>query len=303
MLKTGRNFNRMTAASALAAAGVALSACVGAPSLDQLGGAAPTGSAFARNLFVDYAYLARSFGQAESGGVLDVDETFFGSGSSTGDLAEAFATKALIAAKGAEVEPEPANSAAATAMRDRLLRATADGKDRFPVDAARAQADFDCWMLNGSVDAQRAAAEQCRASLNSTLARLEQDSRPPTFTTFTPPPVAAPASASFTVYFEKNSRALTGEQLDTLRQVIATARSGGQRRITVVGHTDTSGSADANQALSLKRANQIAEALVDMSARREAIQTSGVGETDLAVPTPDGVKEAQNRRVVVTLLP
>ena len=85
--------------------------------------------------------------------------------------------------------------------------------------------------------------------------------------------------------------------------MIATARSGGQSRITVVGHTDTAGSADANQALSLKRANHIADALVDMGARREAIQTSGVGETDLAVPTPDGVKEAQNRRVVVTLVP
>src|SRR5258706_8522176 len=145
MLKANRILNRVTASIAFAAAGVWLSACVGASSLDQLGGAAPTGSAFARNLFVDYAYLARSFGQAETGGILDVDETFFGSGNN--DLAEAYATKALIAAKGVEVEPEPANSDGATAMRERLLRALTDGKDRFPVDAARAQADFDCWML------------------------------------------------------------------------------------------------------------------------------------------------------------
>ena len=33
-----------------------------------------------------------------------------------------------------------------------------------------------------------------------------------------------------------------------------------------------------------------------MGARRAAIQASGVGKTDLAVPTPDGVKEAKNRR-------
>jgi hypothetical protein len=106
-----------------------------------------------------------------------LDFGVFGSGSATDDLAEAFATKALIAAKGVEVEPEPANSGAATAMRDRLTRALADGKERFASDAARAQADFDCWMLNDSVDAQRGAAEQCRASFNSTLARLEQDTR------------------------------------------------------------------------------------------------------------------------------
>jgi OmpA-OmpF porin, OOP family len=302
MLKTSRLLNRIAAALALAGAGFALNACIGASSLDQLSGAAPTGSAFARNLYVDYAYLARSFGQTGSGGVLDVDETFFGSGS-TNDLAEAFATKALIAASGTEVQPEPASSAAATAMRERLLRATTDGKDRFPVDAARAQADYDCWMLNGSVDAQRAAAEQCRASLNSTLGRLEQDMRPPTFTAFTPPPAPAPTAASFTVYFERNSRTLSNEQLETLRQVIATARSGRQSRISVVGHTDAAGSADANQALSLRRANLVADALVDMGARRDAIQTSGAGAADPEVPTADGVKEAKNRRVVVTLLP
>lgn len=300
MLKASRILNRITAAVALAGSGIVLSACIGASSLDQLGSAAPTGSPFARNLYLDYAYLARSFGQTESGGVLDVDETFFGSGN-TNDLAEAFATKALIAARGTEVEPEPANSAGATAMRDRLLRATADGKDRFPVDAARAQADFDCWMLNGSVDAQRAASEQCQASLNSTLARLEQDMRPPTFTAFTPPPAPAPTSANFTVYFEKNSRTLSDEQLETLRQVIATARRGRQSRITVVGHTDAAGSADLNQALSLKRANLVSDALVAMGARREAIETSGVGAAD--PETSSDVKDAKNRRVVVTLVP
>jgi hypothetical protein len=106
-----------------------------------------------------------------------LDFGVFGSGNANDDLAEAFATKALIAAKGTEVEPEPANSSAATAMRDRLTRALANGKERFASDAARAQADFDCWMLNDSVDSQRGAAEQCHASFNSTLARLEQDTR------------------------------------------------------------------------------------------------------------------------------
>lgn len=302
MLKASRILNRITATAALAVAGLVLGACVGASSLDQLSSAAPTGSAFARNLYVDYAYLARSFGQTESGGILDVDETFFGSGS-TNDLAEAYATKALIAARGAEVEPEPANGADATAMRDRLLRAAADGKDRFPADAARAQADFDCWMLNGSVAAQRAASEQCRASLNSTLARLEQDMRPATFTTYTPPPAPTPTAASFTVYFDKSGRTLNDDQLETLRQVIATARTGRQSRISVVGHTDAAGSADANQALSLKRANLVADALVAMGARREAITTSGVGAADPEVPSADGVKETKNRRVVITLLP
>ncbi|HEX3674738.1 MAG TPA: OmpA family protein, partial [Rhizomicrobium sp.] len=73
--------------------------------------------------------------------------------------------------------------------------------------------------------------------------------------------------------------------------------------ITIVGHTDTSGSTAYNQRLSVKRANVVEEALVDLGARREAISASGVGETDLAVQTADGVKEPKNRRAVITLVP
>jgi len=283
----------------LAVAGLTLGACMGTTSLDQLAGATPSGSAFTQALFQNYAFLARSFGDTAPGGVLDTGGTLFGTGNDTETLAQAFATKALIAAKGTEVEPEPASSDAA-ALRERLVRALAEGRDRFPSDAARAQADFDCWMLNGTVAAQAAAADQCRGSFNTTLARLEGDMHPRVAYT---PPVTARAASSFTVYFDHNSRTLDDEQMAVLRQVIAAARAGGQTRITVVGHTDTSGSTAANQALSVKRADMIADALAAMGARREAIQTSGVGEADLAVQTGNGVKEIKNRRAVVTLLP
>jgi outer membrane protein OmpA-like peptidoglycan-associated protein len=47
----------------------------------------------------------------------------------------------------------------------------------------------------------------------------------------------------------------------------------------------------------------VVEALVDMGARRAAIQASGVVENDLAVQTGDNVKEAKNRRAVIDLKP
>ena len=171
-----RIVNRLAAGALLTTLGLTLCGCMSSTSsLDQLGSATPSGSPFAQNLFKNYAYLARSFGPSTNtsdDGMFD----FFGSSSETSDLAEVFATKALIAAKGVEVEPEPA-SGGAGAMRDRLISALAAGKERFAIDAARAQADFDCWMLNSSVSTQRGAAEQCHASFNSTLARLEQDTR------------------------------------------------------------------------------------------------------------------------------
>ena len=60
---------------------------------------------------------------------------------------------------------------------------------------------------------------------------------------------------------------------------------------------------DYNQRLSVRRANVVVEALVQMGARRAALHASGVGETDLAVQTGDNVREAQNRRTVITLQP
>src|SRR5204863_5924322 len=112
-----------------------------------------------------------------------------------------------------------------------------------------------------------------------------------------PAPAAAPAS--FMVYFDFDSWTLKAEQLKVLDDVIATARSGGQANIVIVGHTDTSGSADYNQKLSVRRANVVVEALVTMGARRNALHASGVGETDLAVQTEDNVKEAKKRRNVI----
>jgi outer membrane protein OmpA-like peptidoglycan-associated protein len=185
----------------------------------------------------------------------------------------------------------------------RLLRDLDQGREKAPDDAARAQVDFDCWILNGRVDSQKTAADQCRHSLDASLAQLEHDLNPAPAA----PPSAAPAPAAqptdFTVYFDFDSWSLTAEDLTTIQQAISTARSGGQSRITIVGHTDTVGGAAFNQRLSVRRANVVKDVMVQMGARPESIQVSGVGKTDLAVQTADGVREPKNRRSVITLLP
>ena len=286
--------NRLTAGIVLTVVGLTLSACVSTSSLDELSGATPAGSAFTQQLFKNYAYLANSFGGGSG-------DSLFDSNSDTDALAEAFATKALIAANGVEPEPEPGIDSESANARDRLSRALSEGKNRFPSDAARAQTDFDCWMLNLSVESQQAAATQCRQSFTGSIAKLEHDIHRPAFT----PAPAAPAgpAANYTVYFEFDAWTLTGEQLTVLQQAINTARAGGQSRITIVGHSDTSGAAGYNQGLSLRRANVVKETLITMGARAEAIEVSGVGEADPAVATGDGVREPRNRRAVVTLTP
>ena len=298
----------------LAAAGV-LAAGLAACSSDS--DEETTGTPFTQALSKDYSDLS---GQASALPAEAAESSFFdslnpfsSSDTSSDMLAKAFTTKADLANTGTEPEAEAAANPAQAALRARLVRAVATGKDQFPEQAARAQADYDCWVLYGTVASAAAASQACKTALDSSLPRLETASRPVSAPMPAPAPVPAPAPApapaptaapaSFQVFFDFDSWTLKAEQLKVLDDVIATARSGGQANITIVGHTDTSGPSDYNQKLSVKRANVVVEALVQMGARRNALHASGVGETDLAVPTEDGVKEARNRRTVINLQP
>ncbi len=300
----------MLAAACVLAAGVA-----GCSMFDDSDSDASTGTPFTQALNKDYGDLAAQASSLpadtapDSGGFWSSLNPFSDSDSSASDLlSKAFTAKADMAGTGAEPEPEAAPDQMAGNVRARLVRAVAAGKDQFPEQAARAQTDYDCWVLYGTVPSAAAASQACKTSLDSSLMKLETAARPaPPMAAPAPAPVAsapAPApSSDFTVYFDFDSWTLKAEQLKVLDDVIATARSGGQANITIVGHTDTSGAPDYNQRLSVKRANVVVEALVQMGARRAAIHASGVGETDLAVATGDGVKEAKNRRTVITLQP
>lgn len=65
------------------------------------------------------------------------------------------------------------------------------------------------------------------------------------------------------------------------------------------GHTDTSGSAIYNEDLSERRATAVKDALVLQGIPADSITTVGKGKTDPLVPTEDGVREPQNRRVEI----
>ena len=69
--------------------------------------------------------------------------------------------------------------------------------------------------------------------------------------------------------------------------------------VQVIGHTDTSGSKAFNQKLSERRAQTVAGALTQAGVPQSAMTVTGVGQNDLKVPTPDGVREPQNRRTEI----
>jgi len=115
-----------------------------------------------------------------------------------------------------------------------------------------------------------------------------------------PQPRTAPlaiAQAPSLVFFDWDKANLSPEAMATVSQTAAAYRATGSARITNVGNADTSGSADYNMALSIRRAGVVKRALILRGVPAAAIETAGRGQTNLLVPTADGVREPQNRRV------
>lgn len=67
-----------------------------------------------------------------------------------------------------------------------------------------------------------------------------------------------------------------------------------QQRITINGHADQQGDPVYNEQLSLKRAQYVAQVLIDNGATEEQIEIFSFGSTD---PVQDAVHPRQNRRV------
>lgn len=76
-----------------------------------------------------------------------------------------------------------------------------------------------------------------------------------------------------------------------------------QSTIQIVGHTDSDGDAASNQILSERRANAVADVLLNQGVPFNRVRTFGRGESQPIASnfTPEG--KAQNRRVEIVILP
>jgi outer membrane protein OmpA-like peptidoglycan-associated protein len=119
---------------------------------------------------------------------------------------------------------------------------------------------------------------------------------------YVPPPAVAAAPSvphSYLVFFDFNKSDLTAQAVSIVNQAAANAGPAKVTQLTVTGHTDTVGSDAYNMRLSRRRAESVAAQLEKDGIASSEIAIVAKGKRDLLVPTADGVKEPQNRRVQI----
>lgn len=105
------------------------------------------------------------------------------------------------------------------------------------------------------------------------------------------------------ILFATDSAALTGSLQSDLYAMASNLNRYPNSTINVIGHTDNTGDATYNQALSQRRAQAVASVLINSGVSASRIRSIGRGEDQPIASnlTPDG--RQQNRRVEIVITP
>jgi OOP family OmpA-OmpF porin len=118
-----------------------------------------------------------------------------------------------------------------------------------------------------------------------------------------PPPRPVCNTGPYVVFFDFDRSELTSEAAGILNSAVTAYSNCGMARVMLAGHTDSSGGAQYNMALAGRRNEAVRSYMTARGVPAGQITGEAFGETQPRVPTADGVREAQNRRVEVTYGP
>ena len=103
---------------------------------------------------------------------------------------------------------------------------------------------------------------------------------------------------SYTLYFEEDTKLSSVSELK-LPEIISTIESRLAPDVSIIGHSDRTGSDEYNYQLSLRRATAVFDAFVAKGINSQVMEVKSHGENDPIIKTPDGVSEPLNRRVEI----
>jgi outer membrane protein OmpA-like peptidoglycan-associated protein/opacity protein-like surface antigen len=120
-----------------------------------------------------------------------------------------------------------------------------------------------------------------------------------------PPPVVAPVcnKGPYIVFFEWDKSDITPEAATILNNAVSAYANCGSAAVMLAGHADRSGSSSYNVGLSQRRADAVRSYMSARGVPDTRISSEAFGESQPRVPTADGVRELQNRRVEITYGP
>ncbi len=163
----------------------------------------------------------------------------------------------------------------------------------------------------GAIEIRNSAGTQKISKPNQAIRVADKETKPQAPTTFSDTEiekewgevlrVSPLAPKTFLLYFRTGTDRLTAESEAQFPEIFAEIKNFPAAELSVVGHTDRTGSAASNARLSLKRAKATLRRLTEAGLRHKRVEVDSHGEINPLIPTADGVAEPRNRRVEVTI--
>ncbi len=124
---------------------------------------------------------------------------------------------------------------------------------------------------------------------------------PPPMPVAAPAPPPPPPPRTFLVFFDFDRYNLTPDARRVIEAAAAAFKATGTARVDVSGYTDLAGTQAYNLRLSRRRADAVAGYMAREGVPRNVMDVKWFGKENPRVPTPDGVREPQNRRVEIVM--
>jgi outer membrane protein OmpA-like peptidoglycan-associated protein len=116
-----------------------------------------------------------------------------------------------------------------------------------------------------------------------------------------PAPMPAPPQ-TFLVFFDFDRYNLNEDARRVVEAAAGNYKSTGSARIEVSGYTDLAGTQAYNMRLSQRRADAVTAYLMRQGVPKNVMDVKWFGKQNPRVPTADGVREPQNRRVEIVMM-
>ncbi len=156
-----------------------------------------------------------------------------------------------------------------------------------PIEAAQAQAFFDCWVEQSQEKWTPQTHKQCRAKFYDAMCRMYDGD-------------CTVMDRIYRVFFATGSSTIDAEGRRAIASVVSVYKKAG-RDVVVAGHADRVGSNQTNMILSKRRAEAVKNALQKGGISGARVDEKYFGEEQPLVPTKDNVPNRNNRRVLIVV--